>query len=274
MTTALTRAFTVAAIAGLTLSAQWTNVTTKGVPRTASGAVNLQAPAPRTPDGKPDLSGIWESEFEPCTDAFCDDVPQGYPKGVLHIGAILKEPVPFRPWAEALFKQRSADLGKDSPFSKCLPLNPPRAWNWFSPRKIVQTPDMVLVLEEDNIQFRQIFLDGRKLPADPEPMFKGYSVGRWEGDTLVVESKGYKDGQWLDLAGSPMTDQARMVERLRRVSYGRIQVEVTLDDPKAYTRPFTFTFGMTPLVDQELLEYICTENERDQRHLVGKGDSK
>jgi hypothetical protein len=252
------------------LSAQWTNVTTKGVPRTPSGTVNLGAPAPRTADGKPDLSGMWESEFVPCTDDFCDDVPQGYPNGAIFIGQVSKEPIPFQPWAEALMKQRSADLGKDSPFSKCLPLNPPRAWNWFAPRKIVQTPEMILLLEEDNIQFRQIFLDGRKLPTDPEPMFKGYSVGRWEGDTLVVESLGYKDGQWLDLAGSPLSDKVKLVERIRRLNFGNLRIEATIDDPKAYTKPFTVTFNNTLMVDTDLLEYVCTENEKDQKHLVGK----
>ena len=259
-------------LASFTLCAQWTNVKTRGVPRSPNGKVNLQAPAPRTPDGKPDFSGVWENaEFEPCTDAFCNDVPQGYPKGGLFIGSAMKEPVPFQPWAAALWKQRAEDLGKDSPFTKCLPLNPPRSsWLWFAPRKIVQTPDLIVVLEEDNIDFRQIFLDGRKLPDDPEPMFKGYSVGRWEKDTLLVESKGYKDGAWLDLTGSPLTDRLRVVERIRRPTFGKLQVEATIDDPKAYTKPFTITFNMSPLVDQDLLEYVCAENEKDQRHLVGR----
>jgi hypothetical protein len=147
-------------------------------------------------------------------------------------------------------------------------------WSWFAPQKLVQTPDLLLVLGEDNIEFRQIFLDGRKLPEDPQPTFKGYSVGRWEGDTLIIESNGFKDGLWLDSGGHPMTDQARLVEKIRRINYGNLEVETTVDDPKAYTRPFTVKSTMFLVINSDLIEYICNENERDRQHLVGAGNRK
>jgi hypothetical protein len=143
------------------------------------------------------------------------------------------------------------------------------------PRKIIQTPDVLVILYEGNAGVRQIFTDGRALPAnDPQPWWYGYSVGRWEGDTLVVRSNGFRDGGWLDIDGSPMTDAATVTERFRRLNYGTLKIDVTIDDPKAYTAPFTVRVNQKLMVDErldaELIEFICQENERDVKHMVGK----
>jgi hypothetical protein len=254
-------------------SAQWPNVATK-VPRTASGAPNLTAPAPKLADGKtPDFSGVWESEKIPCNEATeplgCIDAQGGVPPAFFNIGGGNTEVLPMQPWAEALVKQRKANGGKDDPITRCLPIAPPRGWADFPLQKIIQTRDSLTVLGEYMLQFRQIFFDGRRLPTNPEPTFKGYSAGRWEGDTLVVETIGFKDDGWLDGWGHPLTDQARTVERIRRVNYGTLQVQITVDDPKAYTKPWSVTRKLSFVPNIELLEYVCNENEKSLQHMVG-----
>lgn len=180
----------------------------------------------------------------------------------------------MQPWAEALVKQRKDAAGKDDPTARCLPLSSPRSWSNFATQKIIQTADSLTILDEYMAQYRQIHLDGRPLPEDPEPSFKGYSVGRWEGDTLVVETTGFKDDQWLDGWGHPLTAQARTVERIRRVNYGTLEVALTVDDPKAYTKPWTTTIKLALALDTDLLEYICNENEKSLKHMVGPGGAK
>jgi hypothetical protein len=139
------------------------------------------------------------------------------------------------------------------------------------PRKIIQTPDVIVILYEGNSGVRQIFLDGRPLPGkDAEPWWYGYSTGKWDGDTLVVETAGFKPDGWLDINGSPLTDAAKMTERFRRVDYGHLEIDITVDDPKAYTKPWTITVRQHITVDAEMIEFICGENERDVRHMVGK----
>jgi hypothetical protein len=265
-------------VAVLTVSAQWDNVKTKGVP-IKNGRPNFEAPAPKLPDGKtPDLSGIWDPVRTPCDPkedlSGCTDVPFGYPLTAINIGFGVngksKEKLPLQPWAEALAKKRQEDQGKDDPTGFCLPSPGPRIWSAFDIVKILQTPDSVTVLSEYMKQYRQIFLDGRPLPKDPQPGFHGYSVGKWEGDTLVVETIGFKDGLWLDVEGTPLTDQARTIERIRRVNYGTLEVEMTINDPKAYTKPWTVKVVLHPLLDTELIDYICNEHERDLKHMVGK----
>lgn len=274
--------FVLIACLAVTLPAQWVNVVTKDVPRTPLGTPNYGAPAPKMADGKtPDLSGIWVPASTPCDEgrgfgkAFgCTDVPFGFPIGRDNFNQGGKDKqLPSQPWAEALSRQRRDDLSKDSPTARCLPVPGPWAWTLFL-QKIVQTQDSVIILDEWNAQYRQIFLDGRPLPEDPQPTFKGYSVGRWEGDTLVVETIGFKDDQWLDSQGHPLTDQARTIERIRRVNYGNLEVEITVDDRKAYTKPFTVTRNPMLVIDTELLDFICNENEKDLKHMVGKGDAK
>jgi len=268
---------------GVTLPAQW-HVQTKGVPTTPAGTPNLEAPAPKLADGKtPDLSGLWDSEKRPCNEAAarlgCLDALFGFPQAVFNIsstggGPNDKDLLPMQPWAEALVKQRRDNGSKDDPMARCLPLPSPRGWSNFNTQKIVQTPESLTILDEYMSQYRQIFMDGRTLPTDPEPSFKGYSVGRWEGDTLVVETIGFKDDLWLDLWGHPLTDQARTVERIRRVNYGNLEVGITVDDPKAYTKPWTVTIKLSLAINTDLLEYICNENEKSTPHMVGPGNTK
>jgi len=272
------------ALVTLPLSAQWPEVKTKRVPVTRDGKPNLTAPAPKLTNGKtPDLSGVWLSAKVPCeqtqaADFGCNDAPEGIPIGFIDVSASrpeelesgAKEKLPYQPWAEALAKQRMASQGKDSPTPRCLPMPSVAHWNSFHPQKLVQTEEALIILDEYMDQYRQIFLDGRPLPKDPYPYFKGYSVARWEGDTLVVDTMGFKDGIWLDAKGNPLTDQARTTERIRRPNFGSLEIQITVDDPKAYTRPWTTTRNLKIALDTELFEYICNENEKDVAHMQGK----
>ena len=245
--------------------AQWLHYPTAGVPRLPDGKPNLGAPTPRTADGKPDLSGMWQvANLLPCNDdtRVCTDLPISAQFG--NIGAGLKEPLPYQEWA----KERIATKGSaDNPYTRCL--GPGGPWMHLIPtmKKIVQTPALILLLNEFNTNFRQVFMDGRPLPDDPNPTWNGYSIGRWEGDTLVVESLGYRDDQWLDAAGSPLTNAAKVTERFRRPDYGHLQIDITVDDPKGYTRPWTVTVDMKVELDTEMLDSNCLENEKDVPHL-------
>ena len=242
-----------AAVAVASGSAQWLTYPTPGIPRTPDGKPNLSAPAPRTPDGKPDLSGIWGTDGQ---------------KYYFNIAADLK-PGDVQTWADAISKQRADGLGRDDPSSiGCLPQGP-RVNHYVHQQKIIQTPNLIVMLVED-LTYRQIFLDGRELPKDPNPSFMGYSVGHWDGDTLVVESSGFKDTLWLDLYGHPHTEALRITERFKRTDFGHMEIQETIDDPKAFNKPFTITLSAYLLPDSELLEYVCTEGEKDRGHLVGK----
>jgi hypothetical protein len=176
----------------------------------------------------------------------------------------------MQPWAEALVKQRLADLGKDIPTSRCLPPGVPLMQAVPAPFKIVQTPGLVVILYEGWTIYRQIFTDGRRLPKDPNPAWMGYSAGSWDGDTLVVDTAGFNDKSWLDLMGHPHTEALHVVERFRRSDLGRMETQITIDDPVAYTKPWTVTESSRLLPDTELLEFFCNENERDVPHLVGR----
>lgn len=233
--------------------AQWIHHPTPGIPRTADGQADLQAPAPLTADGRPDLSGMW-----------------GWQPGKL-LGAVWQEqgPAHVQPWALELVKQRAEHMGKDDPANfDCLPQGP--RMNLFAPIpvKFVQTPGLLIILSED-MSYRQIFIDGRALPKDPDPSFMGYSVGRWEGDTLVVDTIGFKDRTWLDFAGTPHTERLRVTERIRRTSFGHLEIAQTVDDPGVFTAPFTIQLGAQYVPDTELLEFVCAENERSRRHFTG-----
>ena len=233
-------------------AAQWIDYPTPGIPRTADGKPNLKAPAPRTSDGKPDLSGVW-------------GISAG--KYLMNIAADLK-PDDVRPWAMENVKRAFANLGRDNPGTNCLPNGPETIMNGSLPKKIIQTPGLIVILEE-TLEYRQIFLDGRPLPKDPNPSFKGYSVGRWEGDTLVVESTGFNGRNWLDVAGHPHSEELRLTERFRRTSFGRLEIEQTLNDPKAFEKPFIVRIDGYYLPDTDLLEYVCLENEKDRAHFTG-----
>jgi hypothetical protein len=256
-----------------TLNAQWSGVMRK-VPLSASGAPNLSAPPPRLADGKtPDLSGIWAAEKTACNEATaplgCIDAQGGLPRGFGNIMTGAEETLPMQPWAVTLVKERRGNEAKDDPFARCLPTTPPRAWAGFFLQKIIQSSESIAILDEYMLQFRQIFLDGRRLPMNPEPLFKGYSVGKWSADTLVVETVGFKDDGWLDTWGHPLTSEGRVVERIRRPTFGTLEVEITVDDQKAYTKPWSVTRKLTLVPDNELLEYVCNENEKSLQHMVG-----
>jgi hypothetical protein len=253
----------------LPLAAQWLNYPTPGVPRTADGKPNLSAPTPRTAQGKPDFSGMWEMEHNrPCPADGCADTQAS--QEFLNIGWSLKDGLPYQPWARELVNTRRAGLRKDDPHTHCLPPGIVELATLPNYKKIVQTPDLLVILDEQDVSFRQIFTDGRPLPTDPQPTFNGYSTGKWDGDTLVVTTAGFNDGIWLDISGNPMTDAARITERFRRVNYGNLEIELTVDDPKAYTRPWTVKLHQILVLDTDLLEGYCIENEKDIRHFVVK----
>jgi hypothetical protein len=239
----------------LPLAAQW-EVKTPGVPRLPDGKPNLKAPAPKTADGKPDLSGIWE--------------PNGI-KYLINIAADLKpDDIPFKPEAAALYKERVQTFGKDDPDARCLPSGMPRKDAITSPYKIIQQPGEIVFLYESRTTFRQVFTDGRALPVDPQPTWDGYSVGHWEGDTLVVETRGMNGLTWLDSNGHPLSDAMHLTEKFRRPDFGHMEIEITIDDPKNYTKPWTVKENPHLLVDTDLIEYICNENEKDLKHFSSK----
>ena len=242
----------VACVAGTPLAAQWLRQPTAGIPRNADGKPNLSAPAPRTADSHPDLSGLWRRPSL---------------KYALNIAVALK-PGEVASWAEALVNQRSEDLAKDYMSTLCLPSGPANATS-IDMAKIVQTPSLIVILLAD-LTYRQIFIDGRPLEKDPNPNWMGYSVGRWVEDTLVVESAGFNDRTWLDALGHPHTEALHTTERYRRLDFGRMELEYTLDDPNAYAKPWTIKINMLLAPDTEMLEYVCNENEKDHSHMVGK----
>lgn len=250
----------------LPLTGQWLDHTAAGIPRLKDGKPNLAAPAPKTRENRPDLSGTWWVPHHGREGVL--DPP---PKYLVNLAADLKpENFPILPWADALSKQRAADLGKDAPFSRCLPLPVPTIFTEPLPFKILQMPALTAILFESQGRYRQIFTDGRSLPKEPEPAWLGYSVGKWEGDTFVVETTGFNGRSWLDAGGHPYTDALRVTERFRRPDFGHIELRATIDDPKAYSRPWTVTIPIELVPDTELLESVCNENEKDVPHLVGK----
>ena len=261
------------------LVAQWPDYPDRGVPRTADGKVALEAPAPRTADGKPDLSGMWDTVRPPAAGrgrgqaASAPVEPaEGPPLATFRdIGVGFKGGLPLEPWARDLLKSRMAENSKDNPDAHCLPLGLMQLHMHPQPRKIIQSPGVIVILYEAQSGIRQIFTDGRRLPTtDVQPWWYGYSVGHWEGDTLVVETSGFRDDVWLDIDGSPMTNEGRMIERFRRPSFGKLEIEVTIDDPKVYTKPFTVKVEQRLMPDTQLIEFICNENDRSGPHLVGK----
>jgi hypothetical protein len=242
----------VALLLPVLVGAQWINYRAAGTPRLLDGRANLLAPAPRTVDGKPDLSGVWRGAG---------------PLYRFNIAQDLK-PEDIQPWAEELFLQRVRDSRKDSPLAKCLPVSVP-FHNFFNLTRIVQTPQLlVIVYESPNSPHRTVFTDGRDLPGNPNPTWLGYSIGRWEGDTLVITTAGFNDQGWLDSAGHPQTESLRITERLRRRDFGHMDFEITIDDPTVFTRPFTIKTERLLAPDTDLLESVC-ENERDQDRLSG-----
>lgn len=233
--------------------AQWVNVPPAKIPRTPDGKPNLSAPSPRTADGHPDLSGVWNPN----------------PRHLRDIAVDLKaENVPLQPWAKALFEQRAT--GSQSavePDANCLPQGVPKIDTAPAPWKVVQSPDLIVIIYEAFNLWRQIFLDGRDFAPDLNPTWMGYSVGKWDGDTLVVESRGFNGKAWLDQLGRPSTDALHVTERFHRKDFGHLDIQVTIDDPKAYTKPWTVTYASNLMPEGELLEFICNENNLDLPHM-------
>jgi len=257
------------------LSAQWPTRANPKVPKNADGSVNFDAPAPRTADGRIDVTGVWENLWfyngrigQPPVS------PAGEPPQTTfaNVGAGFKDGLPLRPWAAELLKKRKEENSKDNPDAHCLPMGLMQFHIHPQPRRMIQTPDEIVIIYEGNAGIREIFTDGRALPknGDVQPWWYGYSVGHWERDTLVVETTGFRDDGWLDIWGSPLTDQAKLTERFERLSYGTMRIDVTIDDPKAYTAPFTVRLNQKIVPNGELIEFICAENERSTAHMVGK----
>jgi hypothetical protein len=260
------------------LAAQWPAYPTPRVPRSADGRPNPAAPAPRTADGRPDFTGIWANPGwrelaasqgisgtggSPGTPAV---MPRG-PGLFFNIATGVTGGLPLRPEAAAVLARRVADNSRDNPDAHCLPLGNMQLHTHPQPRKIIQTPDVLVMLYEGNAGVRQIFLDGRPLPSnDAVPWWFGYSTARWVGDTLVVDTSGFRDGGWLDVNGSPLTDAAKVTERFTRPSYGNMEIAITVDDPKAYTRPWNVTVRHEIMLDTELIEFVCLENEKSSPH--------
>jgi hypothetical protein len=252
---------------------QWLRYPTEAVPRLPDGRLNVNAPTPRHPDGKPDFSGIWHAanpnRCVPGTGQFisCGTEIGGSPVGG-NLGRNLPDGLPYQPWAAKLAKERRADDSRDDPHVRCLPDNPPRHWTLPHLTKVVHNPKLMVLLYEVNAMYRQVFIDGRPLPEDMNPTWNGYSIARWEGDTLAVQTAGFRDNLWIDTWGSPMSDAAKMTERIRRPNYGTLEIELTIDDPKVYTRPFTVLLTDNLEIDTELIDEFCAENEKSYERMI------
>jgi hypothetical protein len=260
------------------VSAQWLNHRTADIPRTPDGKPNLSAPAPRAADGKPNLYGLWQTLSAPpevlkrlIPDATNGAGEEPLSQYFINIFFDFKpDQAPIRPAAAELFRQRALTFMKESPISHCLPEGMPMVEMAPAPYKIVQMPGVTLMLYERDTTFRQVFTDGRKLPEDPQPSWLGYSVGKWDGDSLVVDSNGFNDRGWLDARGHAHSEDLHLTERFHRRNFGEMEVKLTIDDPKTYTKPFSITLEQRLLPDTDLLESFCAENEKDATHVDGK----
>lgn len=260
------------------LAAQWLNHPTPGTPRTPDGKPRLSAPAPRGRDGKPDLSGLWLTNAAPpallerlipgSTNGAGEEPPSQYFINIFTESRA--DDIPLLPAAAAAFEERAKTFSEESPLPHCLPEGMPMVEMSPAPYKIVQTPGLTIMLYERDTTFRQIYTDGRALPPDPEPSWLGYSIGKWQGDTFVVDSIGFNDRGWLDARGHTHTESLHLTERFHRPDFGHMELQLTIDDPKTYSRPFTITLKQSLVPDSDLLESFCAENEKDLRHIGGK----
>ncbi len=259
------------------LLAQWLGYPTPGIPRTRDGKANLSAPTPRGPDGKPDLSGLWLTEpapvelrgdTNPTVTAVGEEPLSLYFLNILNDFRPGDEPV--RPEAAAALHERQANFTRISPIAHCLPEGMPLVEIAPAPYKILQHTGLTVMLYERDTTYRQIYTDGRKLPVDPSPTWLGYSVGHWEGDTFVVDSRGFNARGWLDARGHSHSEALHLTERFRRINFGTMQLELIIDDPQTYTRPFSVRIKQHLIPDSDLLESFCVENEKDAAHEVAK----
>ena len=273
-------------LASTHLSAQWVKYPTAGVPRKADGKPDMSAPAPRLADGKPDFSGIWTTGepnmpragglSSPKEAASPKQNPADNPgdqsnirasRQMSNIGVDLPGGLPYQPWLVPIVKQRTDNLAKDDPHIKCLPDNFLRAYGMPHLLKFVHTPNLLVMLNELNAGYRQVFTDARPLPKDPNPSLQGYSSAKWSGDTLVIDTIGVADDTWIDWNGSVLTEAAKVREQIRRPDFGHLEIQATVDDPKAYTKPWTVTLTQRIVVDTELIDEICLENEQSLKHM-------
>ena len=262
--------------------AQWLSYHDPAIPRTKDGKPNFSAPAPRASNGNPDFSGVWQAEGTPPDEmkrlfgdlskfAVPGDDPSTFNKYFMSVVADFKPgEAPLRAEFAPIMRQRADNFGSDHPTRHCQPMGVPANILIPSPFKIVQTPTVIVLLFEGFERQQQIYIDGRKHPTDPEPLWLGYATGQWKGDALVVDVDGFNDKSWLDAFGYPHSEALHVIERLRRRDFGHIDVEITIDDPKVYTRPFTFKFAELLVPDTDVLEYICAENEKDGAHLASQ----
>ena len=277
-------------LASTHLAAQWLKYPTAGVPRKADGKVDMSARSPRMADGKPDFSGIWttgepnvrrteglSSPKDPPSPKEPDGPNYAQNPGdasditasrqMANIGVDLPGGLPYQPWLVPIVKERTDNLAKDDPHIKCLPDNFLRAYGLPHLLKFVHTPNLLVMLNEMNAGYRQVFTDARPLPEDPNPSLQGYSSGKWSGDTLVIDTIGFRDDVWIDWNGSVLTQAAKVREQIRRPDFGHLEIQVTVDDPKAYTKPWTVTLEQRIVVDTELIDEICLENEQSLQHM-------
>jgi hypothetical protein len=265
------------ALGGPSLSAQWPKRMPPDVPKNPAGQVDLNAPAPKTADGKPDLSGLWRGApfagpggrrgggpgAAPATPP--PPPPAGPPAAnFLDIAQNITGGLPLTPYGQELLKMRVAGNSKDNPEAHCLPMGIVQLHTQGAPRRFMQSPRQLIILYEASMERREIFTDGRAVPpmGEPQPFWNGYSAGRWEGDTLVVETNNFRDGGWLDVRGTPLSDEGKITERFRRVNYGRMEIDVTVEDKKVYTKPWTVRTAQTLMPDEDLIEFVCLENQR------------
>ena len=276
------------AFASTPLSAQWVKYPTAGVPRKADGKVDMAAPSPKLADGKPDFSGVWmtgepnvrrtgglsspQEAASPREPQSSNDSPGDASnirasRQMANIGVDLPGGLPYQPWLVPIVKERTNNLAKDDPHIRCLPDNFLRAYGLPHLLKFVHTPGLLVVLNEVNAGYRQVFTDARPLPVDPNPSWQGYSSAKWSGDTLVIDTIGLRDDTWIDWNGSVLTQAAKVREEIRRPDFGHLEVRVTVDDPKAYTRPWTVTLRQRIVVDTDLIDEVCLENEQSLQHM-------
>jgi hypothetical protein len=270
------------------LTAQWVKYPTEGVPRKSNGKVDMSGASPRLPDGKPDFSGVWATGDPNVRRSEGLSSPKDFggtkaPQSVLdrpadpsditasrqmaNLGVDLPGGLPYQPWQVPIVKKRTDDLAKDDPHIRCLPDNFIRAYGLPHLLKFVHTPKLLLVLNEMNAGYRQVFTDGRALPENPQPSWQGYSSAKWSGDTLVVDTIGLRNDTWIDWNGSVVTEAAKIREQIRRPDFGHLEIQVTVDDPKAYTKPWTVTLKERIVVDADLIDEICLENEQSLQHM-------
>jgi hypothetical protein len=256
-------------IVSIHLDAQWVKYPTAGVPRKTDGNVDMSSTAPRMADGKPDFSGIWTSdEVDPRRPGVAPNPHDATTsRRMINLGVDLPGGLPYQPWLASVVKRRTANQAKGDPHITCLPDNFLRAYGMPHLLKFVHTPGLLVVLNENNAGYRQVFTDGRPLPQEPAPSWQGYSSAKWSGDTLVIDTIGVRDDTWIDWNGSVLTEAAKVQEQVRRPDLGHLEIQVTVDDPKAYTKPWTVMIKELLIVDTELIDEICLENEQSLKHM-------